>query len=85
VLIVVRYCVQTEVFDGVLDGRVFRTADVVTFPPVGQGMADAFATSKRFHFSGEYTSGVTAGHCHTQFLLTVAGKLAETFDSCQYE
>jgi len=38
----------------VLDGRVFRATDVVTFPPDGQGIANAFATSKSFHFTGEY-------------------------------
>jgi hypothetical protein len=46
----------------------------VTFPPDGQGIADAFRIGNIFHFSGEYTGGVTAGHCHTQFLFTVNGK-----------
>ena len=41
-------------FDGVLVGSVFHAADVVTFPPDGQGIANAFATYKYFHFTGEY-------------------------------
>jgi len=50
--------IQTELFDGVLDGRVFRATDVVTFPPDGQGIANAFATSKSFHFTGEYINSI---------------------------
>jgi hypothetical protein len=42
---------KTELFDGVLDGRVFRATDVVTFPPDGQGIANAFSTSQYFNFS----------------------------------
>jgi len=43
--VVVVYFIQTELFDGVLDGRMFRATDVVTFPPDGWGIATAFATS----------------------------------------
>jgi len=50
--------IQTELFDGVLDGRVFCATDVVTFPPDGQGIANAFATSKSFHFTGEYINSI---------------------------
>jgi len=74
-LCVVVYFIQTELFDGVLDGRVFRATDVVTFPPDGQGIANAFATSKCFHFTGECTNSIWADHCHSQFLSTITGKL----------
>jgi hypothetical protein len=49
---------QTERFDGVLDGRVFSATDVVTFPPDGQGIANAFSTSQYLNFSGEYTNNI---------------------------
>jgi hypothetical protein len=55
---VVLYFIQTELFDGVLNGHVFCAADVVTFPPDGQGIATAFSTSKHFHLSGEYNNSV---------------------------
>jgi hypothetical protein len=42
----------------VLDGRVFSATDVVTFPPDGQGIAQAFSTSKYLHFSGMYTDNI---------------------------
>jgi hypothetical protein len=64
-------------FDGVLDGFVFRATDVVTFPPDGQGIANAFSTSKCLHFSGGYTDSVSADHCTTLFLFTVTGKLLQ--------
>jgi hypothetical protein len=57
---------------------VFRATDVVTFPPEGQGIANAFSTSKCFHFCGEcYNNGPLADHCHTQFLFAVTGKLMQ--------
>ena len=34
---------------------MFHATDV-TFPPDGQRIANAFATSKGFHFTGEYTN-----------------------------
>jgi hypothetical protein len=49
---------SSQLFDGVLDGRVFHATDVVTFPPDGQGIANAFATSKCFHFTGELTNSI---------------------------
>jgi hypothetical protein len=61
----------------VVDGRVFHATDVVTFPPDGQGIADAFSTSKCFHFCGEYTNGICADYFHTKILFTVTGKLLQ--------
>ena len=54
---------------------MFHAADVVTFSPDGQGIANAFSTSKCLHLSGEYTNSVCADHCHYSFLFTVTGKL----------
>jgi hypothetical protein len=54
--------IQTEIYDDVLDGRVFRGADVVTFPPEGQGIKNSFSTAGSFHFCGEYTSGIYTDH-----------------------
>jgi hypothetical protein len=58
---------QTELYEGVLDGRVFRTSDIVTFPPKGEGIADSFTTAGSFHFSGEFTTGICGDQCHTIF------------------
>jgi hypothetical protein len=48
------------VYEGELDGRVFRATDVVTFPPDGRGIANAFTTSEHINFTGEYTSSTRA-------------------------
>jgi hypothetical protein len=48
------YFIQTELYDDVLDGRVFRASDIVTFPPEGEGITNAFTSAGSFHFSGEY-------------------------------
>ncbi|XP_069690146.1 serine-rich adhesin for platelets-like [Periplaneta americana] len=41
---------KIELFNGVLDGRVFSAADVVTFPPDGQGTKDAYSVNSTFSF-----------------------------------
>ncbi|XP_023713867.1 uncharacterized protein LOC111867891 isoform X3 [Cryptotermes secundus] len=42
---------KTEMYEGVLDGRVFRASDIVTFPPEGEGIANSFTVAGSFHFS----------------------------------
>ena len=49
---------RTELFDGVVDGRVFSATDVVTSPPYGEGTANAFYTSRYLNFGGEYTNSI---------------------------
>jgi hypothetical protein len=50
---------KTELFDVLLDGRVFHATDVVILPADGQGTANAFSTSKCFHFTDSDTERLT--------------------------
>jgi hypothetical protein len=45
-------------FGCLLTGVMFEATDVVTFPPHGQGIENAFVTSICFHFTGEYNNSV---------------------------
>jgi hypothetical protein len=42
---------KTEISEGVLDGRVFRASDIVTFPPEGEGVENSFTAASSFEFS----------------------------------
>lgn len=50
---------KTERLDGELVGRVFSATDVATFPPYGQGIANAFATSESFNFTDSDSERLT--------------------------
>jgi hypothetical protein len=76
---------QTELYEDVLDGRVFRASDIVTFPPEGEGIANSFTTADSFHFSGECTTGICGDQCHTIFFPTIIETfLLKPYGSHQY-